>query len=149
MYSAKSVSSLCHEQVIRTVGLKFFPFGIVNIRLKQELIFAFPQSPEVSIMNFGRLGLAWFFHQQTDGYSLLNVKDIFVFTAIWSNLFLLGVAVQVKNINISKSVHQRLAHAAEGGVIQVGVISDKAQDTLPGALYPPLPEGKEFHIVIL
>jgi len=54
-----------------------------------------------------------------DCYShpLANVKHILIRAAIRRGFFLEAVAVQVQHINFIKSLHQALAHAAEGGVI--------------------------------
>ena len=100
-------------------------------------------------MNFGRAVLVRFFYEDADSYSLLDIKHIFIFAAVRGNFFFLHIAVKVKNINIGKGIHQGLAHTAEGGVIQVAVVGNKAQDALPCFLYPPLPKANEFHIVIL
>jgi hypothetical protein len=34
--------------------------------------------------------------------------------------------MQVQNVNIGKGIHQGMAHAEEGGVVQIGVIGNKA-----------------------
>ncbi len=56
-------------------------------------------------MHFGRSNFTLFFNKNANRYALLNIENIFILAAIGSNLFLLGIAVQVKDINIGKSIH--------------------------------------------
>ena len=46
-------------------------------------------------------------------------------------------------------MHQALAHAAKGGVVQIAVIGDHAHHPAPGLFDLPLGEAQELHIVIL
>ena len=77
-------------------------------------------------MDCCRAAVTPFFDEDTDGYTLLDIEYILILVAVRGNLFFLGIAVQVEDVNIGESFHQRPAHTAEGRVIQIGMVSDKA-----------------------
>ena len=56
-------------------------------------------------MNFGWTRDTSFFNKNTNAHTLLDIKHIFIFTAIRRGFFFLGIAMQVVDINIGKRAH--------------------------------------------
>src|SRR5260370_8363727 len=69
-------------------------------------------------------------HEEADRYALLDVENVFVFRAVGRALLSLGVSVQVKNVDLLETAHQRLAHAPKGGIIEPRVIADNTYNPL-------------------
>ena len=65
-------------------------------------------------------------------------KTFSSFAAVGRRLLLLAVAVQVEDVDVVEGLHQALAHAAEGRVVQVAVVGDEGQDAVAGLLDAPL-----------
>ena len=57
--------------------------------------------------------------------------------------------MQINEVNFIESLHEALAHAAEGGVVEVAVIGDEGEDALAGLVDAPLRPADEFHVVVL
>ena len=57
--------------------------------------------------------------------------------------------MQIKHINLVKSLHQALPHAAEGWIIQEGMIGDDTYNALLHLVHFPLGKTDELHIVIV
>ncbi len=57
--------------------------------------------------------------------------------------------MQIKHINLIKGFYQALAHAPEGGIIQIAMIGDQAHDAFSRLVYLPLGKAQELYIVIL
>src|SRR5487761_1339365 len=100
-------------------------------------------------MDQGRSSLAVLLHGQDDSHALLNIKNIFILSAIRGFFFLLRIAVQVVYVNLAEALHEALAHATEGRIIEIAVIGDETKDAVTGSINPPLREANEFDVIIL
>src|SRR5438128_503755 len=87
-------------------------------------------------------------YKDADCHALLDIKDILIFCAVGSAFFLLGIAVQVKDVDFVEAVHKALAHATEGGIIEVAVIGNEGEDAIAGLFDAPLCESDELDIII-
>ena len=87
--------------------------------------------------------------EKSDCHALTDVEDVFIWAAVRSRLFFQRIAVQVEDIDVVESVHQALAHAAKGGVVEVAVVGDHTDDAPPGLLNFPLGKTEEFDVVVL
>lgn len=85
--------------------------------------------------------------EDADAHTLLDVEDVLVLAAVWRRLLLLGVAVQVEEVDVGKALHQTAAHSTKDGIVEVTMVGDKGEDTAPGSVYTPLPKSDEFHVV--
>src|SRR6266849_3424766 len=91
----------------------------------------------------------WTFDEDANSHALLNIKDILVFCTIRRAFLLFAVSMQIKHINVIKTLHQTLAHPSKGGIIQVAMISDESENPMACLLDTPLCKAEKLHIVIL
>ena len=63
--------------------------------------------------------LAFLLYEKGNGYSLLNIKDIFVSASVRTFFFFEAVTMQVQNINFIKTVHKGLPHTSEGRIVKI------------------------------
>ena len=61
----------------------------------------------------------------------------------------LAVAVEVEDLDVGKDSQELVAHEAEGGVVEVAVVGDEADDAGAGLLDVPLGEADEFDVVVV
>ena len=106
-----------YKQVEWTIRFKFYQFVEAISLCKQRSGICLPVVPRSQHSAPSWLDTFLLLHENSDCYALLNIEDILIFTAVRSNFFFLGVAMKIKNINIGESIHQRLPHATESGVI--------------------------------
>src|SRR5712692_6121865 len=101
------------------------------------------------MVNLGRGALTRLLNKNADGNTLLNVKDVGVPGAIGTLFLFLTAAVQVKNINVGKTLHKRLAHPSVGNPVDVRVVSDEGEYPRSCLLNSPLPEPNELDEVVI
>ncbi len=70
------------------------------------------------------------FDRYDDRHALLDVEDVLVGLAFGRDFFLLGVAVQVEDMNAVEGVQQVPAHSPEGWVVEVAMVRDETKDAL-------------------
>ena len=83
-----------------------------------------------------------FLTQDTDGYALPYVKNIFIFAAVWCGFFFVGVAMQVEKIERVKGIEQAFPHTAKGRVVQETVIGDDGDNATFHSFHFPLGEAE-------
>ena len=88
-------------------------------------------------------------HEKSNGHPLANVEYILVRCAVRAALFFEGIAVQVKDIDGVKGLHQALAHAAECGVVEIAVVGDHSHHAASVLFYLPLGKAQELYVIIL
>ena len=143
-----------NEQIERRLGRKLRPRRRFNAVGGEPAILAAVGSrlalaPYVGVKHPCRsVGGAGTLDEQADGDALLDVEHVVVLAAVGCAFLLLGVAVQVKHVNLVKRLHQAVAHTAKGRVVQPAVVGDEAEHALPGALDPPLGKADEFDVVV-
>ena len=142
------------EQIERGFGRQFCPRSGLNAIGSEPAVFApvrprLAFTPHVGVKHPCRsVGGVGTLDEQADGDALLNVEHIVVPAAVRRAFFLLGVAVQIKHVNLVKGSHQAVTHAAKGRVVQPAVIGNEAKHTLTGTLNPPLGKTDEFDVVV-
>ena len=62
-----------------------------------------------------------FLDRNDDRHALLDVEDVLVRLAFGRDFLLLGVAVQVHDVDAVEGLHQVLAHIQEVRVVEIGV----------------------------
>ena len=82
-------------------------------------------------------------------HALADVENVLILAAIGTGFLLEQIAVQVEDVDFVKGVHQALTHAAEGRIVEIGVVRNHADDTATGLLDLPLGETQELHVVVL
>ena len=63
-----------------------------------------------------------FLDRNDDRHALLDVEDVLVRLAFGRDFFLLGLAVQVHDVDAVEGLHQVLAHFQEGRVVEIAVV---------------------------
>ncbi|MDA8010446.1 MAG: hypothetical protein MPK75_12185, partial [Alphaproteobacteria bacterium] len=89
------------------------------------------------------------FDKQVNGNTLHDVKYIFVRGAVRRGFFFAGVAVQIKNVNLVKSLEQGLSHLPVRDAFEKTVIRDVSKNTLPGFLHNMLAIANELDVVVI
>ena len=92
---------------------------------------------------------AWLAHENRNAHALLDIEDIFVLAAVRGFFFFLGVPMEVEDVNPVKGLHQALAHAAKGRVIQKGMVGDDANHAFFHLVHLPLGKAYELDVIVL
>src|SRR5437667_8884394 len=122
----------------------------------------FSNTPQIGMMNCGKYSRGGAFpalrtprarypspfHENANGNSLLNVKNVLVFRTIKGLFLLFAITMQIKDIQVIETLQQAASHAPEGRVIQVAMIGDEGQDSIICLLNVPLREAHELYIVV-
>ena len=87
--------------------------------------------------------------EEPDGHALQDVEHVDIAAAPRRSLLLLEVPVKVEHTDPAEGLHERPAHPAKRGVVEVAVVADVAVDADTGAIEQPLREADELHVVIL
>ena len=99
------------------------------------------------------LGITFLFSATLDekrnGDALPDIENVLVRATVRAGLLLQRIAMQVEDIYVAKGVHQALAHASEGGIIQVTVVGDHTDNAAPSLFDLPLGKPEELDIVVL
>jgi len=88
-------------------------------------------------------------HEKGNRYPLADIEHILVGSAVGAGLLLQGIAVQVEDVNGVKGLHQALAHASKGGIVQIAVIRNHPHDAASGLFDLPLGKAQELDIIVL
>src|SRR3989338_6725411 len=83
------------------------------------------------------------------GNALLNVKNIFVFSAVESFFFFLAVAVQVKNINLIKCFKQMFSHLAVRDAVNKRIIGNHRHYAGFIFLYKMLGKAEKLDVIVI
>ena len=144
---------LRHKVVVRRGRRQGLPGGAIYVLAVERGVFFLAQAIQVGMVDAGQAGAAAFCigpaHKQANGHALLDVEHVVVLAAAGRFFFLFAVAVQVEQVDVVKALHQALAHAAKGGVVQVAVVGDKGQHAVAGALDAPLRKADELDVVVV
>src|SRR6266853_6289754 len=84
-------------------------------------------------------------HKDTDSYPLLDIKDIFVLHTIGWSLFFLAVTMQIKHVNLIKTLHKTLAHPSEGEIIKIPMIGNESKNAVTSPFNAPLGKANKLH----
>jgi len=86
--------------------------------------------------------------EDADSYAGLNGEDIFVFCLAGRKFLFFAVAMQIKHKEFVEAAHEAAAHPVEGRVIEIAMIGNEGQNTLPGPVNPPLCQSHKLHIIV-
>ena len=136
------------EEVELWFGVDLLPVRDLHIVVQEPIVFVLPQSPEVGVVHL-RLVTSSKLDEKGDGHALPDVEDVLVLAPVGAGLPLQRVAVQVQDVSLIEGLHEALTHAPEGGVVQVGMVSDHAHQSLARLLDLPLGEAQELHVIVL
>ena len=87
--------------------------------------------------------------EEPDGHALLDVEHVDIAAAPRWSLLLLEVPVKVEHTDPAEGLHERPAHPAKRGVVEVAVVADVSVDAGTRAVEQPLREADELHVVVL
>src|ERR1039457_1124630 len=140
---------------MRRSGFERLPIRVFDMMVVEPIIFGLSLSaPQMLMPNDGIAFLSLLiwrkFYKIADCHALLDVENILVRIAgVRIGFLFLGVAMQVEDINLIKSLHEILPHAAKGRIIQVAMIGDEGQHALSGLVNAPLRPAEKFYVIIL
>ena len=114
----------------------------------QPVVFVAAQAPAVAVEHARPPLVALAPYEKGDADALLDVEHVVVLVAVGRDLLFSTVAVQVERVNLAEAVHQGLAHAAKGRIVQPTMIGDEGQHAFAVALDAPLSEADELDVVV-
>lgn len=135
------------KQKIRRMSIKPRIWCISDRRPRRPLVLLLPLTPHVAAPYAAlhpRL-----LDQQADRDALFDVEDVFVLAAVGGDLLLLGIAVEVDDVDLIEAAHQRLTHPAESRVVEEAVVGHDRDDALSGRIDLHLSKADKLDVVVL
>src|SRR5437764_1543849 len=88
------------------------------------------------------------FHKDANSDTLPDIEDVLILQPVRCSLLFLAVAVEIEYVDFIEALHEAAAHSSERGIIEIAVIRDESQNTMPSALNLPLCKANEFDVVV-
>ena len=143
------IKILRHKEIILSnLWLQFFPLGRPQIIFRKPTVLALPQTPKVSVINLRLATRVFLPDKERNGDALLNIEDILIFPAFGRLFFHQRIAVQIKDVDFRKIIHQRFPHASVNQPRKIRVVGNHPDDTVARAFIAVVSEADEFDVIV-
>src|SRR3989344_7714994 len=102
---------LWYKKVVWIRIFKLLPLDTFQIAFVKRFKFIFSFTVQICVIHFAQAFLfSHFANKYVYRYTLLNIKDIFIFPPVRGRLFLFRISMKIKNVDVIKSFKQMFSH---------------------------------------